>query len=127
MKERKPTRHYTVQEVLDIIEIRPKKYRTTFDGDEINITPRLMMYKKCGVKCVVCGLEGQYFVKERPEPTQVWHLNLYAVVDGEEVLMTKDHIIPYARGGKNQLDNYQPMCQPCNLAKGTTMEGEGPT
>lgn len=34
-----------------------------------------------------------------------------------EVLMTKDHIIPKSKGGKNNLSNYQPMCCICNKQK----------
>jgi len=34
------------------------------------------------------------------------------------VLMTIDHILPKSRGGGNNINNYQPMCQPCNSKKG---------
>ena len=48
---------------------------------------------------------------------------LYAVNEnGIEVLMTKDHIIPVSKGGKNILSNYQTMCELCNLEKGNNME-----
>jgi 5-methylcytosine-specific restriction protein A len=30
-----------------------------------------------------------------------------------------DHIIPFARGGTNDISNYQPMCSRCNKQKGT--------
>lgn len=46
-----------------------------------------------------------------------YHWNLYALKEGEEVLMTKDHIIPKSKGGRNHLSNYQPMCQKCNQEK----------
>lgn len=36
--------------------------------------------------------------------------------------MTKDHIIARALGGKNTMNNYEPMCNLCNLAKGTTVD-----
>lgn len=32
--------------------------------------------------------------------------------------ITKDHIVPKARGGKNATWNYVPSCEPCNTAKG---------
>jgi len=48
-----------------------------------------------------------------------FHLNLYGFDEnGEEVLMTRDHIIPVSRGGKNHLSNYQVYCWKCNIGKG---------
>jgi 5-methylcytosine-specific restriction endonuclease McrA len=47
-----------------------------------------------------------------------YHFNLYAIDDnGDEILMTKDHIIPKSKGGRNHLSNYQPMCCVCNQKK----------
>ena len=52
----------------------------------------------------------------------VYHFNLYAINDsGDEVLMTKDHIIPKSKGGKNHLSNYQPMCCYCNCKKDNSL------
>lgn len=52
------------------------------------------------------------------------HFNLYAEKDGESRLMTKDHIIPKSKGGKNHLDNLQTMCDHCNSKKGSTYDPE---
>ena len=35
--------------------------------------------------------------------------------------MEVDHIIPWSRTGQDTLDNLQPMCKPCNRAKGNQM------
>lgn len=32
--------------------------------------------------------------------------------------MEVDHILPWSHGGTDTLDNLQPMCKPCNRAKG---------
>jgi len=73
-----------------------------------------------GVKCATCGIEGIYFYKERGGiRDKIFHVNLYGVNDeGEEVLMTKDHIKPKSKGGMDHIDNMQTMCYICNSKKG---------
>lgn len=95
--------------------------------------------------CVRCGLVGMYFAKERSAKTvkvpipgtgrhklehralngerSAWHLNMYALkvlANGQikEILMTKDHILPRAKGGLDIMSNYQTMCSICNGHKG---------
>lgn len=33
--------------------------------------------------------------------------------------LTVDHVVPFARGGTNEIDNIVPACSPCNRLKGT--------
>lgn len=71
--------------------------------------------------CVTCGLVGSMFVLERhsSQPDSNPHFNLYGIRDNKFVLMTKDHINPKFNGGRDRLDNFQTMCQPCNTEKGS--------
>lgn len=73
------------------------------------------------LSCMLCGIKGEYFLLQRVKGTnENPHLNLYAVnSDGERVLMTKDHLIPKSKGGKDKLDNLNTMCFPCNVLKGS--------
>lgn len=107
-----------------------------FDGDIIPvISLRYQVFAQSRI-CVCCGLEGTYFAKERSArkiknrqngadgevyfkaTTPTWHFNLYAMTaDGREILMTKDHILPRSKGGKDELENLQCMCRPCNGKK----------
>lgn len=32
--------------------------------------------------------------------------------------LVMDHIVPLARGGTNEMDNFQALCSPCNGSKG---------
>ncbi len=98
--------------------------KIVFDGDRIKgNSQRYQTFFTKGIKCVCCGIEGKYFAKEKWDDQPSYHLNLYALDDkGNEVLMTKDHIIPKSKGGIDDISNYQTMCEPCNMAKGSKME-----
>ena len=41
---------------------------------------------------------------------------------GSTERIERDHIIPVSKGGNNDITNIQPLCLPCNRAKGTYME-----
>lgn len=49
------------------------------------------IYKKYGNNCLCCGSDDD---------------------------LTIDHVIPINKGGKNELDNLQPLCRSCNSKKG---------
>ena len=113
---------YSVDQVLS--EVKPynrkegKRY-VDFDGDSMKMeSQRYRLFKRDGCACVKCGLEGTYFAKERHVEKDPYHFNLYGVNEaGEEVLITKDHILAKSNGGKDILSNYQVMCFPCNHEK----------
>jgi hypothetical protein len=118
---------YGLQDVLPHIRAAQTggPERIELDGDLVAVTSvRLRTFAFKGTRCVSCGIDGLHFRKVRthqsdPRP----HLNLYAagLSDLIEVLMTKDHIIPRARGGPDALGNMQTMCFRCNERKGDSM------
>jgi len=71
------------------------------------------------------GIEGKFFALEQNGmDNNRFHFNLYALDEnGNEVLMTKDHIVPSSEGGKNVIDNLQTMCIICNNKKGPGPNG----
>lgn len=97
------------------------------DGEQIyTFSDRYKTFFTKGYTCPVCGTKGVYFALEcSGDPSNKnhrYHLNLYGInSQGEEVLMTKDHILPKSKGGKNALENYQPMCASCNSKKGNEL------
>jgi hypothetical protein len=98
------------------------------DGNLIfALSDRYKLFFTKGYACCECGLAGQYFALEhsRNNKNERCHLNLYSLdSEGNEILLTKDHIIPKSENGKNNLSNYQVMCEPCNSKKGNTLQEE---
>lgn len=114
---------YGIEEVLAQSvpsNTRANLCRVDWDGDLIKMnSQRYEVFKHKGTTCVACGLKGVFFAKERDQATPTYHFNLYAVNEqGEDVLMTKDHIVPRSLSGPDRLENYQPMCTDCNREKG---------
>lgn len=116
---------HSIEEVKEAVknvlfEKFKKDAKVELDGDIIKgNSQRYQLFFTKGTKCVCCGIEGKYFAKERSIRQAAYHLNLYAIDDnGQEVLITKDHIIPKSKGGKDELENYQTMCIRCNERKG---------
>jgi 5-methylcytosine-specific restriction endonuclease McrA len=110
--------------VKDVLFSEEREKKVLLDGDKIKgNSHRYQTFFTKGTKCVYCGIEGKYFAKEKCRRCKSYHLNLYALDnEGNEVLMTKDHIIPKSKGGIDDISNYQTMCEPCNMAKGNKME-----
>ena len=103
--------------------------RTTILGQSVRVTgTRLGSFKK-SLGCAGCERVGERFYVERHRKRnegmkygEGWHLNLYAVNPNEtEILMTRDHIVPRSKGGKDRLSNSQTMCTHCNLRKADNM------
>ncbi len=121
---------YRIHEVLDrvpvqVVELsgrkRVKDRSTIFGDDAMDMTSlRYLVFKLKGTTCVTCGLDAMFFAKERTQAGP-YHFNLYGLgPDGNEVLFTRDHIIPRKHGGPDRIDNLQTMCAGCNFKKGST-------
>lgn len=91
--------------------------KVEINGEKVNVKSlRLLTFAKKGTNCVKCGCEGKFFAIE--SNSGAYHLNLWAVdSDGDERLMTHDHILARSLGGADNLSNTQPMCSPCNSEK----------
>jgi len=121
----------------DLIECEFSKGRHYYaDGYKIKVKMNSIRYKVfyqsyClgdkTIKCKDCGVKATHFaleqhrhqvIKQNCNP-MAHHFNLYGIDDnGNEILFTKDHIVPKSKGGKNCIDNMQVLCTKCNLKKG---------
>ena len=90
---------------------------SNFDGYNIKILSLRYKIFKRSLKCINCGIKGQYFYKEKSHIKENYHFNLYANKNGNEILMTKDHIIPLSKNGINHINNLDTMCTICNKRK----------
>lgn len=117
-------RTYTPGQVLKYVSLNPedKPKVVNFNNQPVFMgSKRYQNFKAHGLVCVECGLEGKYFALEqhKGQRTNKYHFNLYGIDEnGKEVMLTKDHIKPKAKGGTDELSNFQPMCARCNAAKG---------
>jgi len=117
----------------DTSEENEKKVMDAF-GKRISLkSVRYLCYKKKGVTCVTCGINGHYFAAEKDirqngNPRDKYHLNLYHLLqNGSEIMITVDHIIPASKGGQRTVENLQPMCERCNAKKADKITGEVPS
>lgn len=86
------------------------------------------LFDEKGITCVSCGVTGVIAVVESAGTNHGKHCNIYGVNSaGKLVSMTKDHIIPKSKGGKNELSNHQVMCQKCRSQKSNKMQKEAGT
>ncbi len=111
---------YSVDEIFDKLKsdgarqefcVKDKVYR-------VKMNSKRYFVLKENKSCVACGIECKKAVLELPSDCEYPHFNLYGEENGKLVLMTKDHKLAVARGGKDTMDNYQSMCAICNNIKG---------
>jgi hypothetical protein len=115
-----------IEEVLPFVNSENGTNKKILLGVEISLGgKRIRSFKVNGIKCQHCGLVGEYFAVEQCSTTQQsnnkWHLNLYAIKNGHEVMMTRDHVFPLGSGGSNKIINSQTLCSPCNQKKGSKL------
>lgn len=120
-------KYNNVEELLEkICNCEDRKYIL---DNGYTVKPKSLRYQTFyhkGLECVCCGIKGSFLALEKDfckSNINTFHLNLYAIdKDGNEVLMTKDHINPKSNGGQDILDNMQTMCKTCNERKGNKIE-----
>jgi len=114
-------RLYGPEEILFLVDKKSHMHIINEDITyKVNLSSGRLKTFKRSIKCVECGKIGNVmsldrFRKKSKIPSA--HFNLYYKEDDKYILMTKDHIIPKSKGGKNHISNYQTMCESCNGKK----------
>jgi hypothetical protein len=120
---KKGLRHLAEVPIEEVFaRINKGKQKVTFVVDGVNypvklVGDRLRLFST-NRSCAVCGIEGKKMMIDKHFKDRTAHLNLYAVENGRLVLMTKDHVLPKSKGGKDQMENYVTCCATCNMLKG---------
>lgn len=106
-----------IEEVFS--QMREGKNSMVALGETVKLTGlRLKTFFTKGTSCSFCNnVNDPFFAVERHINNTGFHLNLYGIKNGKEVLMTKDHILAKANGGQDTLENMQPACLRCNNKK----------
>jgi len=113
---------FAVNEILSLVKFRrnPKLQNSEsimLCGYKVRINTLKMQVFKKSRRCSQCGRIGHIFKLEKVSESAAI-LNLYHIDSaGNEILMTRDHIIPRAIGGPDTLVNSQTMCEPHNHLK----------
>ena len=118
------THNYDILKTYTIDEIKALGDAESFIDDEIAEGRKIKLrrakiYHKLGCECIEpgCQLRNFHYAVGLDKGTGI-HLDLYAYdQDDELVMMTVDHIKPKSKGGRNVIENYQPMCMPHNKVK----------
>lgn len=111
---------YRVHEILPLIPGRKILFKINEEEFRVKTSSVRLRLFKDNLQCVTCGLVGSIFrLQKQSGRNEKPHLNLYALKGSEWILMTKDHVRPKSKGGRDHTDNLQVMCAECNEAKGS--------
>lgn len=108
-----------VKGILNSLSTETERYIDFFGYRLKTQSDRYDCFRTSGIVCKECGLEAEYLALEKFPCNESYHFNLYGTdSNGEEMLFTKDHIIPKSKGGANHISNYRTLCALCNFTKG---------
>lgn len=122
---------FTIEEVENMVradvtscsckkDCKDAEHNIVVEGYDVYTTSmRYKTFIEKGYRCVCCGRTGAYYALETSgQKKSRAHFNLYS---DDNVLMTKDHILPRSKGGTDCIENMQTMCTICNSAKGNVV------
>lgn len=88
------------------------------NGEKVKTnSKRLQLYFLKHFTCQCCGRKGDFFALEHNIGKSNYFLNLYTIIDGQEVLMLKELKVPAKLGGADIPENWMLVCDKCYLEK----------
>lgn len=122
MKDRKRLIHvgsFSLDEVMPYVTTENIKHGFQIGGKTYFVRMNSDRYQvfKDNPSCVACGLTGSKMILDLNPGDHSPHFNMYAEENGRLVLMTKDHYLAVANGGKDHPENYFTCCSICNNLK----------
>lgn len=114
-----------IEDVIEAAKSVPMYHKAKINGRSFKKTQTITLIERQGTRCTCCGQEALFFAwvpeyNNVGKPVLVLRLFFeHTDRDGSFAHMTKDHIIPKTHGGPNTMDNYQLMCNVCNVSKGS--------
>ena len=116
--------------VEDFFNLFPSKTKAkhrqkiNINDKQINVSinhSKYSMVKDKGFDCICCGITANKIYIEIDNMKSA-HVNFYHSSEDKEIMLTRDHIIPRSKGGKDIQSNIQPMCEICNQKKADKIE-----
>lgn len=99
---------YPVEAIMSIAATGLATSFKTKEGITAKITKNIEMLTQKGIKCDVCGVEGDHFKIRKTSN------NALTLFNKNGTTMTIDHHVPKCAGGANKMTNYVPLCNKCN-------------
>ncbi len=113
---------------IDSLLGKPKINLELPNGNTIQVkgnSDRLKLLKN-NPECVICNKVGTLWILQcQNSIKQPWansmHLGLYWVGYDGLTQMTKDHVQPLSKNGRDHISNMQTLCEHCNKEKGNKL------
>jgi len=109
-----------IETVINAVLHRVPDNRTLINGVPVGVASlRMRTFAKKGTCCKYCGLQATHFAVEKCAGSKqdIYHVNLWGVLDGREVLFTHDHVHARSLSGADDLNNSVTACENCNSKK----------
>lgn len=120
----KTFKSYTTIGIYSLESINPLTDKSVSGYKMKKSSHRYQLFNRDEKICVCCGTNASFWALQFSKGHENHpHVNLYGIdKTGNTVLFTKDHIMPRSMGGKDDLENYQIMCETCNKKKDNNID-----